>query len=163
MDITTAVAQVRQAAADVEQAVEAVDRAREALQRAALRALVDAGDDAAMRELLHQLYWNVPELPVKTLEAVVGGGARVRQLAGPGPVIGACTDCDTAIHASSRTHMTTRPTCCTSCKSARERARRAQAMRSINGGPWDDDGSPGPVPAEWYDTLEPPDEDWPPV
>lgn len=160
MDIDEAVDTVRSAAARVERALADVEAAKQTLQREALKALVGFdGDDGGEQVLISRLYWDVPELPVKTLEAAVGTLARVRQLAGPGPVVGRCDDCDLELRATSRTQLTSGATTCKPCEKKRREAADAERWR-----PWRDDVPDGPVPPDWYDGLDTPDFGWaPPV
>jgi hypothetical protein len=86
MDTEPLIREVRDAADRVAASREAVEEARRALHRAALRALIAVeGDADRERALVRTLYWDVPELPVRTIEVVVGGPAAVRARAGTGP------------------------------------------------------------------------------
>lgn len=120
MDIDEAITQVRNAAAGVDEALAAVTAAKHALNRAALAAFLAAdGDEEHERALVRRLYWDVPEVAVKTLEAVVGSAARVRELAGPGPRLGSCEDCGTVLHATSRTQLAAGASRCEPCDKRR--------------------------------------------
>lgn len=146
MGIEQTIAGVRAAATRVDEALEGVAAAKQALWHEALKALVRRDGDGWERDLVRRLYWDVPQLPVKTLEAAVGTAARVRELAGPGPVLGTCDDCDTELRATSRTQLASGSTCCTSCEQ-----KRRKASRSPQAGDWDTD-IPGPeIPPEWYE------------
>lgn len=152
MDIDEAITQVRNAAAGVDEALAAVTAAKHALNRAALAALVAVdGDEEQERALVRRLYWDVPELAVKSLEAVVGTAARVRELAGPGPRLGSCEDCGTELHATSRTQLAAGVTCCEPCQQQRRQPPPPPAMEwpsaHRNG------CCPDPPPA-WYDELD---------
>jgi hypothetical protein len=107
---------IRAAARRVETSVAAVAEAKEALQRQALRALVNLDGDEQERELVRTLYWQVLELPVKTLEVAVGSRARMRELAGPGPVLGTCDECGVEVQASSRTQLAAGSPRCKPCE-----------------------------------------------
>lgn len=160
MDIDQAVEKVRSAAARVEHALADVEAAKQTLQREALKALVSLeGDKGREQALISRLYWDVRELPVKTLEAAAGTPARVRQLAGPGPVVGRCEDCDIEMRATSRTQLAGGATVCKPCEKKRRDAAEAARWR-----PWHGEVPDGPVPADWYDALDAPDLGWrPPV
>ena len=149
MDVQLAVSAVRAATARVEEALEGVAVAKQALQHAALKALVEVDGDATReRELIRLLYWDVPLLPVKTIEAAVGTAARVRELAGPGPVLATCEGCGAELRATSRTQLAAGLAQCRPCERRRQEAAIAQL-----GDPW-----PGPpeddIPAQWYEDLD---------
>jgi hypothetical protein len=132
---------------------EAVEEARLALHRAALRALIGvAGDADRERTLVRSLYWDVPELPVKTIEVVVGGPAEVRARAGPGPLLGRGDMGDVEGHATSRTHLATGTPRCKPCD-----RKRKPASPTLPPNPWDEDAFPL-EPPEW-DELDD-DEPW---
>jgi hypothetical protein len=152
MDIEQAITGVHAAVARVDAAQEAVAAAKDILQREALRALVAAEDDDTTRELVRRLYWEVPELPTKTIEAVLGTRTRVFKLAGPGPVIGACDDCGTDIRATSRTHRNSGASVCEGCLDVRRKAEQ-ERLRRLNG--WEIDEPP--PDDDWFDEPE----DWP--
>jgi hypothetical protein len=106
MNIDQALRNVQQARERVDESQEALAAARHALQRTALQALLSVdGDDDRQRELVRQLYWEVPDMPVNAIDVVVGGAGRVRKLAGPGPLLGACDVCGADVHAGSRTQL----------------------------------------------------------
>lgn len=151
MDIDQAITTVRAAVGRLDEATEAVAAAKEALQREALRVLVAAEDEAEARQVLHRLYWDVPEVPIKTLEAVAGSSTRVYKLVGPGPVVARCEDCAADIRAKSRTHAARGVTVCDDCLEVR---RKAELERWREPGPdsWD----------RWEDELDgPPDGHYP--
>jgi hypothetical protein len=154
MDIEEAIAKVRAAAGCVDDALDAVTYAKQDLQRAAIVALLEVeGDEDAERELVRRLYWEVRELPVKTLEVVVGPAGRVRELAGPGPALAPCPDCQAERRAASRTELSSPPHRCKPCEQRlREQPYERWERTAIS--PWGDDG-------DWPDDLppEPPDDE----
>jgi hypothetical protein len=165
MDIEHAVREIQAAAGRVDEALAGVEAARQTLQCEALRALVEVNaDEDRLCDLIRRLYWDVPGLPVKTLEAAVGPPARVRELAGPGPMVGACEDCGVELHASSRTQLATGLTCCKPCEKQRRAAERAaelaadaerRAAASRSRAEWyDDEGEDSAWPAEWHDRFD---------
>jgi hypothetical protein len=153
MDINQALTNVRAAAIRVEEAARSVASAKEELHRLALQALVTADDEAERHALVHGLYWEVRDLPVKTIEAVVGPRARVLEIVGPGPSLGTCTGCATELFATSRTDLTSGRQRCGACEREARRAERAAARK--------------PAPWRWQDLedfpedtmREPPPED----
>jgi hypothetical protein len=161
MDIEEAIAKVRAAAGCVDDALEAVADAKQDLQRAAIVALleVEGGEDAE-RELVRRLYWEVRELPVKTLEAVVGPAGRVRELAGPGPALAPCPDCQVERLAASRTELASPPHRCKSCEQ-RWREQPYERWERPTIGAWGDEGDwPDDLPSEppeWDDAVEDPE------
>jgi hypothetical protein len=99
-----------------------------------------------VQEVVRQLYWDVPELPVKTLEAAVGSPKRVRELAGPGPLLGDCSDCGVEVRATSRTQLADGTSTCKPCTRERQEAERARRQAA-----WARAGEPGPL--DWQDEL----------
>lgn len=158
MNVTDALASVRAASERVESAAAEVADAKQDLHRATLRALLDAETDRdAMAALVSHLYWEVPEVQVKTLEVGVGSKARLKELAGPGPVRGTCKGCGCELRATSRTNLAARypATRCTACEWRRQEEREA-AM-------WGNAPQPTPeAPPDWYPGEADPwaDPDW---
>ncbi len=152
MDNDALIRSVRDAAERVDSCLQEVEDARRGLHRAALRALMAVdGDCEREQALVAALYWDIQTVPVKTLEAVIGSSAQVRALAGPGPLLGRCHDCDAPVRATSRTHLATGVERCQPC----ERQRRPRP-----GSTWQDgwgadlpapDASPADVPPLWAD------------
>lgn len=160
MDTEVLIEDVREAADVVDAALEAVEEARRALHRAALRALVAVdGDDERERQLVRTLYWDVPAVPVKTMEAVIGSAKQVRDLAAPGPLLGRCDGCEAEVFATSRTHRDTGPVRCKPC----ERKHRPAAIRPPHPwppDPWHEDAPP-PEPPDWDELDDAEDDAWP--
>lgn len=172
MDIDDAIRTVRAAATALEEAHEQVAAAQQTLQRDALRAVIDADGDEEVRELVRRLYWEMPDLPVKTLEAVIGPARRVRELAAPGPALGPCADCGTELHATSRTNLAQGQDTCHPCTRERKRVElerdrqraqeqwRAQQEReqqrlAASLDAEQDEWAHGLPTEEWFDDLEP--------
>lgn len=150
MDIEHALTRVRTAAAQIDESLAAVTAARQALQREALRALMAFdGDDERHRDLVRALYWEVPALPAKTLEAVVGGtAAEMRALAAPGPLVGSCDGCGAELRATSRTQLAKPPDECPNCEKERRRREREHRQQG-----WYEDDHPAPPP-DWFMVLD---------
>lgn len=151
MDTEDALARIHAAAARVDQSLDAVTAAQQALQREALRALLAAdGDEDRQRALVRALYWEVPALPVKTLEAAVGTAAQVREVAAPGPLVGPCQDCGQQQPATSRTQRAKRPWRCGACEEERRRVER-ERMRAL----WShEEQDPPPALPGWGEHFE---------
>jgi hypothetical protein len=116
MDIEHALSQVQAAHARVDESQEALAAAKQALQRTALQALLAVdGDDGRQRDLVRRLYWEVPAVPVNAIEVVVGSAARVRKLARPGPLVGACDVCGADVQATTRTQLAKGHARCPGC------------------------------------------------
>jgi hypothetical protein len=154
MNVEQATHRVRAAAARVDEALEAVAAAKQALHREALKALVAVDGDEVQRDLVHRLYWDVPELPVKTLAAVIGSAARVRQLATPGPLLGACDVCGAEVRATSRSHLDRRFARCKPCEPKPRYDWGASA-----GDDWYPDAADREEPPEWWEVLDDCDND----
>lgn len=87
-DTALAPAPIHAAAQRVAHARAALDAAQKALASEVFATLAHLDGDAE-RELVSYLYWHVPSLATTFLTAAVGGSqARMRQLAGRGPVRG---------------------------------------------------------------------------
>lgn len=125
MDTAQALTNVRAAADRLEAALAAVTTAQQDLQREALLALLAAdGDHERQRAVVRALYWDVPALPVKTLEAAIGTARQVRELAAPGPLVGTCEGCGAEILATSRTQAAQGADRCGPCETERRRLER---------------------------------------
>jgi hypothetical protein len=164
MDIDQAIDRIHAATAGLAHAQAAVEAAKQTLHREALRALIDAdGDEAHQQALAHRLYWDVPELPVRTLEAVLGSGTAVRRIAGPGPVLGACSGCGAELRATSRSERASGAARCSPCDAAhqaewarrlaeqhREDVRHSAGLRA-----WEDDHPGWGERTDWDDEPAP--------
>lgn len=175
--VETAVERVLAQVRRLHRAREEVAAAQTALQREALSVLVAGdGDVEYERELVRALYWRVPDLPVRTLEAIAGTATRVRQLAAPGPLLGECEECGEELRATSRSGLAHPSKHCPPCtRKLREKERQAAYERSTRAAlyedewPWDGhdgffDGWPlGPVGSDedlgWSDgdAIPPPE------
>lgn len=158
MDTPQALTNVRAAVDRLDEALAAVTTAQQDLQREALLALLAAdGDHERQRAVVRALYWDVPALPVKTIEAAIGTARQVRELAAPGPLVGTCEGCGAEILATSRTQAAQGADRCGPCESEHRRLERqrqeAQWRRETDEprGPGDRDAD-GFLP--WDDFLD---------
>lgn len=144
MDTVQALTNVRAAADRLDEALAAVTTAQQDLQREALLALLAAEDDhERQRTVVRALYWDLPALPVKTLEAAIGTARQVRELAAPGPLIGSCEGCGGEILATSRTQAAQGADRCGPCETERRRLERQRQEEQ-----WRREAEVPPIPGE---------------
>ena len=145
MNVDEAFASIAQAHAAFRDAQLQIEITKSALHTTAVTALaaVEPDDQGA---LVHRLYWEMLEIPVKTLQAVVGTNAKVRELAGAGPVVGRCQDCEEELRASTRNEVNSSPQRCKRC----EMRRHDHRFGRLDLG-YDSDVPPPDYPPEWDD------------
>lgn len=93
------------------------DDDEEALAQIIADALAVLGETES-RAVIRHAYWWLPGVPTATLRRVVGSDARLRRMAGRGPVIGACRECGRVMRARGRDVLDAEvPARCAECRS----------------------------------------------
>lgn len=116
-----------------------------ALERVTLeQALAVRDDEERRRQVIRQLYWDVPAVAVTVIRVAFGVEGQVSEVAEPGPELGPCGGCGTTVRASSRSDRAERrrggmALRCRPCADA-ELARRWESDRATR---WTEDVWPG--------------------
>ncbi|CAN5140254.1 hypothetical protein BH23ACT9_BH23ACT9_26460 [soil metagenome] len=140
-----------------------------AIRRLQLRTVLDDGDAEDLgediRHLLQQLppterravvrhaYWRMPGVPTRALQQALGGDAALRDMAGRGPVIGACP-CGRVVRARDRDDVDEGAASrCAACAGTASGAADAVAPRAAAAGGFGWEFQDAPVP--WRPISDP--------